>query len=92
MITIDVEKLHRYSDLKEKYAEKYKELKLPNYVLFPKEFFDIGDYDIQSDLIEQALAQNKRLEELEYIRKIHFADLERRITDNIDTATAKRFK
>ena len=84
MITIDPQKFDRYCDLKDKYVEKYKSLNLPDFALFPKEFYEISDYDIQSDLLEIALRNNIRVEQTEYIQQVRAANAERRLSDNIN--------
>ena len=91
-MTIDIEQVEEYFKLKDQYIEKYKDLGLEEYELIPNDFFHIEDYGLKNELLKEALANNKRLEELEKLQEIHYANVEKQFKDNLSISVEEAEK
>ena len=84
MKLLDPEVLKVYFDLKKLYLEKYNPDGLDEYLVFPKEYFEIKSYATLSRLLKEALEKNVRLEDLDYIRALHERNVNKRIEENLE--------
>lgn len=55
-------KIHLYIELKDSYEKKYKYKNI-----YPREWYDIDDYDIKNKLLKEALGKNVLLFDLDLI-------------------------
>ncbi len=90
MAVLDVEKFDKYCELEDQYIAKYKREDIPDYMIFPTEFYELNDYDSKIKLLEQALRENIRVEQTEAIRQMHIQNLDLRIEENLREAAEKR--
>ena len=82
MIDASPETIKEYIDLRDKYIKKYREKYTSEEDIFPIEFYDIENMDTQLLLLKTALAINKELYDLDYIRILHKRELQKRIKEN----------
>ncbi len=92
MEEIDIEKAELYFDLKDVYISKYGSTGIPEEAIFPIEFLDIDDYELKNILLTQALSENKRLEELEYIIELHDEKNIQKINEGIEESISRMNK
>lgn len=89
---LDVQVLEEFFKLKEQYIEKYKDLGLQEYELIPSDFYHISEYEVKVQLLNQALQENKRLEELEQLQEMHMANIQKMLQDNLDISSEEANK
>ncbi len=89
---LDVQVLEEFFKLKEQYIEKYKDLGLQEYELIPSDFYHISEYEVKVQLLNQALQENKRLEELEQLQEMHMASVQKMLQDNLDISSEEANK
>ncbi len=87
---LDPEVLREYFELQKQYIAKYKREGLEDFQIFPREYYQIKNYNILIKLLKKALQEDKKLEELEEVQQMHEDYIEQRIEEGMEELRKQR--
>jgi hypothetical protein len=82
---MDYKKLLEVIALQEEYFKKITN----NKETLPIDYYYINDVDKKKELLEEALRTNKRLEELEYMQRLHFIKIQTKLEEEIEETRSR---